>query len=55
MSVQAFAADLAIKRLNKGVVCRLARPREVENDVIGIGPEIEITRYELTVIKTNKV
>ena len=45
--VQALRPELAIERLDEAVVGRLARPREVKNGALTIGPEVEITADEL--------
>lgn len=45
--VQALAAQLAVKRLDEGIVRRLSGSAEVERHVIGIGPEVEIAGNEL--------
>lgn len=50
MGVQAFRLELAVERLDEAVVCRLAWPREVQGDVVGISPEVEVTGNELTAI-----
>ena len=47
MLVQAFVAELAVERLDEGVVTRLARPREVQFDVFLAGPKVEIAGDEL--------
>ena len=50
VGVQAFRPELAVKRLDEPIVGRLARPREVERDVVGIGPEIEVPGDELAAV-----
>jgi len=40
MCVQAFRAELAVEGLDEAIVCGLSWPREVQRDVVGIGPEI---------------
>ena len=45
--VQAFGPELPVERLDEAIVRWLARPREVENDVALIGPQIEVARDEL--------
>jgi hypothetical protein len=47
VGVQALTAEAAVERLDEGVVRRLAWPREVERDALGIGPQIEIAADEL--------
>ena len=47
MLVQAFRPEPPIERFDKRVVGRLSGPLEVEDDIVGIGPEIEVARYEL--------
>ena len=48
MSVQALRPQLAVERLDEAVVGRLAGPREVQGDVVGIGPQVKITGDKLT-------
>jgi hypothetical protein len=48
--VQALRPELRIERLDKAVVVGLARPGEVQRDVVGIGPEIEIPGDELAAV-----
>lgn len=43
-SVEAFCSDTAVEGLGKGVVSRLARTAEVEDDTVGPGPQIQILR-----------
>jgi hypothetical protein len=50
VGVRAFGPELAGERLNEAVGGRLAWPREVKGDVVGIGPEAEVTGDELTAI-----
>ena len=50
MRVQAFAAELAVERLDEGIVCRLSGSREVEGDTVRVGPEIEIAGDELAAL-----
>ena len=50
MSVQAFAAELAVERLDERIIRWLAGPREVEGHTIRVGPEIEIARHELAAL-----
>ena len=38
MHVQALLPHASVERLNVGIIGRLARPREVQRDFIGIGP-----------------
>ncbi|GGH50818.1 hypothetical protein GCM10011341_14060 [Frigidibacter albus] len=47
MLVQAFGPEPAIERFNGGVVGRLARAREVENNAALIRPEVNVARDEL--------
>lgn len=50
MRVQAFPAQLAVKRLDERIVGRLAWPREVERHAMRIGPEIQVARDEFTAL-----
>ena len=47
MLIQAFCTESTVKRLDKCVVGRLSRPREVEHHLVLIRPKVEITRDEL--------
>ena len=47
MRVEALGAKSAIERLDERVVRRLARPGEVERDVVLIRPQIEVAGDEL--------
>lgn len=47
VGVQIFRPELAVERLSKGVVCRLARPREVQFHPMQPGPQVELLRDEL--------
>jgi len=38
VGVQAFGPEASVERLDEGVVCRFAGPREVEGDAVGVGP-----------------
>ena len=40
--VQTLRSQLAVERLDEPIVRGLARPREVQRDVIGISPEAEV-------------
>lgn len=52
--VQAFASKAAVEALDERVVCGLAGAREVQNDVVAVGPQVHIAAYELTaVVHTN--
>jgi len=42
MHVQAFRPELRIKCLDESVVRRFPRPREVQRDIVGIGPEVKV-------------
>ena len=45
MHVQALLPQAPFERLNVGIIGRLARPREVQRDFIGIGPWGENKEY----------
>src|SRR4029079_11131491 len=47
MRVQALRAQSAVERLDEGIVRRLAGSREVEHDLVLIGPQIQVARHEL--------
>ncbi|MET4690198.1 hypothetical protein ABIA22_006563 [Sinorhizobium fredii] len=48
--VQALRPELAVERLDKGIVGRLAWSREVQLDVALIGPQIEVAGDELAAL-----
>jgi len=50
VGIQALGPELAVERLDEPIVGGFAGPREVQNDVVGIGPEIEIPGDELTAV-----
>jgi len=50
MSVQALGAELAVEALDVAVVRRLARPGEVEDDALVVGPQVEVSRDEFAAI-----
>lgn len=50
MSVETFASDLAVERFYEGIVRRFARTREVECYIVRVGPEIEVSGYELAAL-----
>jgi hypothetical protein len=50
MCVEALGAQSSVERLDERVVGRLARSAEVERDVVGVRPEIEVTRDKLRAI-----
>src|SRR5205809_4639624 len=45
--VQTLGSELAVERLDEGIVRRLAWPREVERHVVHVGPQIELLAHEL--------
>lgn len=47
MGVQALGPEAPVEGLDERIVRRLARPREVENDAVPIGPQVEIAGDEL--------
>ena len=47
MRVQTLCPELAIVAFDEGVVCWLDRSREVQNDILLIGPQIQIARGKL--------
>jgi hypothetical protein len=50
VGVQTFRPELAVERFDEAIVGRLAGPREVERDIVCIGPEVEIARDEIAAI-----
>ena len=50
MSVQAFAAQLAVERLDEPVVCRLTRAGEVQDHTALVSPQINVTRDKLAAV-----
>src|SRR6056297_4328790 len=48
--VQAFRPELRIERLDEAVVGRLAGAGEVQRDVVGIGPKIEVPGDEFAAV-----
>lgn len=47
MRVQTLGPEATVEGFNEGVIGRFARPGEVQNDVVGIGPEVEVTADKL--------
>lgn len=50
MLVQAFKADPGIEAFDEGVIRRFAGSTEIQNNAVGIGPQIEFARGELATI-----
>jgi len=50
MGVQAFLTELAVKRLDEGIVGRFSWSAEVQNNTPVIGPQIQISRNEFWAI-----
>ena len=50
MGVQAFRPELAVERLDEAIIGRLAGAREIQGDVVCIGPEVEVAADELAAI-----
>ena len=50
MHVQAFFAEPAVERLNRGIVGRLAPPTEVEDDAVGVHPQVHRRADELRAV-----
>jgi len=46
MGVQALGPQTPVEGLDEGVVSRFARPGEIQDDIVGIGPQIQIPRDE---------
>lgn len=55
MCVQAFCPKFTVERFDEGVVGRLSWPREVENDTIGVSPQIKIAGDERESVSYNYV
>ena len=45
--VQALRPEPPVERFDVGIVCRLAGPGEVQRDVVGIGPQVQVAADEL--------
>src|SRR6056297_223055 len=50
MCVEAFRTELAVEGLDEAIVCGLSWPREVQRNVVGIGPEIEIAKDKFAAV-----
>lgn len=50
VGIQALRPELAVEGLDEAVIGGFAGPREVQNDIVGIGPEIEIPGDEPTAV-----
>lgn len=50
MLVEAFLSNSCVERFAKRIIRGLSRLREVECDIIGLGPEIEFFREEFGAI-----
>ena len=48
--VQAFRSKLAVKAFDERIVRRFTRPREVEDDILLIGPQIKVAGDELATL-----
>ena len=56
VGVQTFNPELAVEAFDVGIIGRLARPTEVESDVVHEGPEIEFLADELwSVVETDRL
>ena len=56
VGVQAFGSELAVERLDEGVVSRFAWPTEVERNALQIGPQVELPADELrAVVDTDRL
>ena len=42
MGVQTLGPQAPVEGLDEGVVSRFARPGEIQDDIVGIGPQIQI-------------
>ncbi len=47
VGVQAFRPQLAVERLNERIVGGLSGPAEVQRDIMGVRPQVQVTRDEL--------
>src|SRR6201996_4709424 len=45
--IQALGPEASVEGFDERIVRRLARPREVQGDAVGVGPKIKIARDEL--------
>ena len=50
VGVQAFRPEFRIERLDEAVVGRLSGPREVQHDIVCIGPKVEVSGDELAAV-----
>lgn len=50
MRVQALRPQLAVERLDEAIVGRLPRSREVQGDVVGVGPKVQVARDKLVAV-----
>jgi hypothetical protein len=50
MLVQAFKADASVQAFDEGVVRGFTGPAEVQDDTVGISPQVELARGELAAI-----
>lgn len=50
MRVQAFCPESPVEGFDVGVVRRFSRPGEVERDAFGVGPQVEVSGYELAAL-----
>ena len=56
VGVQAFGSELAVERLDEGVVSRFAWPTEVECHAFHVRPQIEVLAHELgTVVDADRL
>ena len=51
MGVQAFGPEPPVECLDEGIVGRLAGPREVQHDIMDIGPEIQVPGDEFRALR----
>jgi len=48
--VQALGPQLAIEGLDEAIVGRFAWPREVQGDLVGVGPKVQIAGDKLAAV-----
>lgn len=55
MCVQTFRPELAVEGFDEAIISRFTWPREVERDVICIGPQVKITGDEFAGVLDNPI
>ncbi len=47
LRAQAFCPETPVERFDERIVCRLAGPRKIQCDALGVGPKVKVARDEL--------